>query len=219
MGTMDIIEHSARTVSAPLADGSGSKSTVVHAHVWMRVVTAEGEVRERHAHLIRELHGGDWREVDLRRLPLAPLAVSGSGPEPVLPSTARESLASFLAGWQPALYRVAATGQLSELDEPLDSFRSRVLSVVRPTLQARIQKLRESPTPGGAAEVQERTRMAAEMHELSTGIESVTTPTALEAARLVELGILVVPPGVVVPSLEHGRSNLMVEDGPPVEGL
>lgn len=130
----------------------------------------------------------------------------------MVPPDARDALIRFLDSWHPSVYRVSATGHLSDLEEPLASFRSRVMAVLRPRVQEQIRLLSDGDQPHAA---EDKAKMAHEMHELTQSIEQIATPPATHMARTVELGILVVPAGAQLPAVQ--QRDVMLE-GPPRKG-
>jgi hypothetical protein len=87
-----------------------------------------------------------------------------------------------------------------------------MLAVLRPKVQETIRSLAATDDPSAAGS---KADMARQMHELTSGIEPVATPSAAELAHRVELGVLVIPSGVELPPV---RDRDLMVDGPPRQG-
>ena len=189
--------------ASPGQPGGGPGTAHLHAHLWVRLEIWGTLLRE-HVHLLQTVEaaraGVPWRRVDVSGHPFRPL--SGA---PELPSDAGSLLERALEHVELVVHRSPELGLVSEPDEPLEAFRSRVLAGVRPELHRRIGEGR-----GRAADP----ALLGAVSRIAGGIE--TRAVALDSGKVLKarLGILMVPDGVVLPA--PARHDPMV-DGHPSE--
>jgi len=198
----------ARHAALALGEDSGGAPVrrLLHAHVWARLEVREwGERRELHLHLVaepgRELA---WRPVDLSRRPLRRAA----GAEPPLPAGVEGSLRRLLADRRAILWRSPDLGLVSEPDEPLEAFRSRVLALARPALGRRLEEVRSARPPRlpwrrrvwARRLAARREELAAALHRMAARLERREVELAGAGALRVEVGWLLLPAGVELPA-------------------
>ncbi len=191
----------------PGPDSDTDFTSLVHAHLWVRVDLAEwGVVRQGHLHLVRPAsHCGDWRVVDLAGHPVC--LWRGQCPDVALDSVEPE-LAAWLTRHALSFYRVSKLAAVSELGEGIDDFRRRVLAGVGGELRSRLEKTESALSPrlpwrrrpGEPERARRRRRLACDVARLSQDIEHLTIEDPVAAIVHGEAGVLLVAAGTRLPS-------------------
>jgi hypothetical protein len=162
------------------------KTAHLHVALWLSVeLEAWGERREGHLHLIREVGGGSWRPIDVSRHPMG--AAAGDHP-PIDVDGTIAALRDELDERGMSFYRVPELGVVSEMGETGPAFRRRVLGVLRPTIQQRID--------GPAGEGSDASDLAAQLSRLVGSIEEHRCNDVWSHVKRVAVGVLYIPDGL-----------------------
>jgi len=171
--------------------------TFLHVHLWLRAVLDDWDERlEGHVHFIARLSApaaaGPWMNVRFDSHTFSP-----APPETPVPPDLPGLLDAGCSSLGLDLYRVRELGVVSELGEPVDAFRSRVLGLMRPE----IQKHLEERAPGGESAAR---RIAPAVAAVAHGIERRRLEPLDRFAARREGGILLLAPDVAA-ELARGR--------------
>ncbi len=185
----------------PVAGSEGAGTWYLHAHLWIGLEVWDTVLVE-HLHLLQTVEkaraGEPWRRVDVAGFPFRP-----SREDPGLPADAGELLRGAVARVVVRVHRSPELGMLSGPDEPLAAFRARVLAGLRPEVRRRTASGGEGPPGPGLVEAVAR---------LARGIETREFRLERSVVRRARLGLLRVPPGVVLPA--PAAHDPMLSGGP-----
>lgn len=193
---------------------AGERVALLHAGLWLQIEVAEwGLVREGHLHLacspVSARRGERWKRVELGS---HPMTVVDDGPN--LPRDAEDLLRQELGVLELDLFRQADLGLASQIGETRSSFQRRVLRSLHPLVQEKVgrgqpdPRRTSRPAPG-------RGEIAGALSGLAAGVEHTVVRATEEVIRSVELGLLLVPEGVVL--VAGGTEDRMVTGSPRPE--
>jgi len=115
-----------------------------------------------------------------------------------------DELRDWLERWRLSFYRFPGLDIVSEFGEDRAGFRRRVLGVLRPAVQERLEEMGEAPRPivpwlrRSRMDQRHRvkTKLASEVSGLVDTIEEHICRGLVEAVRRIEVGILLIPDGL-----------------------
>jgi hypothetical protein len=209
-------EHPPYAVGPRLGNSGleGELASLLHAALWVRIEIEEWQlVREGHLHLVcspeMARRGERWRRVELAS---HPLTLRDAAQE--LPGDAKDLLRKELEELQLGVFRQADLGLASEIGETRSAFQRRLLRSLGPLIQTRIQAFNNvrhrEPKPGP-----DREKVAKALSQLVSGIEHRTVRATEDVIHSAELGLLLVPEGVVLAAA--GIDDRMIEGRPRPE--
>jgi hypothetical protein len=189
----------------------GKLASLLHAALWIRIEIEEWQlVREGHLHLVcspeMARRGERWRRVELAS---HPLTVRDGVQE--LPGDAQDLLRGELRELQLDVFRQADLGLASEIGETRSAFQRRLLRSLGPLIQTRIQAFNNA-RPREPKAAPDRGKVAGAVSQLVSGIEHRAVRATEDVVHSAELGLLLVPEGVVLAAV--GIDDRMIEGRP-----
>jgi len=194
---MEVSTHPTRIVGR--CDPGAETVPWVHAGLWLDVTVADWNVRRSgHVHVVtRPDDLSVWRRFDISSFPMR----ADRDPPPPAGEQLRmitAALESWLASWPLEMHRHRGMGLVSELGESRVDFQRRVMAVLRPEMQRRVNVVDEEagirwPWRRRAAEedrMQRRERLAEGVAQLASGIETRAVDSTADAVRRAEIGVL-----------------------------